>query len=87
MSSIDFKKWRGVGAFDADPTQVQGPPKKPSLNRVKGVIGVTVAMAPTFLFVLEHSVTRIFRKLVIFVIITSFATSSTLIFPIEGCYR
>ena len=61
--------------------------KKPSLNRVKGVIGVTVAMAPTFLFVLENSVTRIFRKLVIFVIITSFATSSTLIFPIEGCYR
>ena len=53
---------------------------------LKGVIGVPVAMAPIFFFVLEHGVTRIFKKQVIYVIITSFATSGTHIYPIEGCY-
>ena len=57
-----------------------------NLINVKGVIDVPVAMAPIFFFVLEHGVTRIFRKQVIYVIITSFATSSTHIYPIEGCY-
>ena len=56
------------------------------LINFKGVIGVPVAMAPIFSFVLEHGVTRIFRKQVIYVIITSFATSTTHIYPIEGCY-
>ena len=56
------------------------------LINFKGVIGVPVAMALIFFFVLEHSVTRMFRKQVIYVIITSFATSSTHIYPIEGCY-
>ena len=43
------------------------------LINFKGVIGVPVATARIFFFVLEHGVTRIFRKQVI----TSFATSST----------
>ena len=55
------------------------------LINFKGVIGVPVAMAPIFFFALEH-VTRIFRKQVIYDIITSLATSSTHIYPIEGCY-
>ena len=54
------------------------------LINFKGVIGVPVAMAPIF-FVLKHRVTRVFRKQVIYVIITSFATLSTHIYPIEGC--
>ena len=56
------------------------------LINFKGVIGVCVDMAPIFFSVLEHGVTRFFRKQVIYVIITSFATSSTHIYPIEGCY-
>ena len=59
-----------------------------SLNLInfKGVIGISVVMAPIFIFVLEHGVTRIFREQVIYVIITSFATSTTHIYPTEGCY-
>ena len=56
------------------------------LINFKGVIGVPFTMTLIFFFVLEHSVTRMFRKQVIYVIITSFATSSTHIYPIEGCY-
>ena len=56
------------------------------LINFKGVIGVSVAMALIFFFVLEHGVTIIFRKQVIYVIITSFATSRTHIYPMEGCY-
>ena len=56
------------------------------LFNFKCVIGVPVAMAPIFFLVLERGVIRIFRKQVIYVIITSFATSSTNIYPTEGCY-
>ena len=47
------------------------------LINCKGVIGFPVAMAPIFFFVLEHGVTRIFRKQAIYVIITLFTVSST----------
>ena len=56
------------------------------LINFKGVVCVPVAMAPIFFFVLEHGVTIIFRKQVIYVITTSFATSNTHINPTEGCY-
>ena len=49
------------------------------LINFKGVIGVLVAMAPIF-FVLEHGVTRIFGKQVIYVILTSLEISSTHIY-------
>ena len=51
------------------------------LINFKGVIGVPVAMAPIF-FLSWNVLSRIFRKQVIYVIITSFTTSSTHLYPI-----
>ena len=55
------------------------------LINFRGVIGIPITIAPIFVFVLEHGVTKIFKKEIIYVIITSFATASTHMYPIKGC--
>ena len=58
-----------------------------AFDQSKGVKAFLLpCMAPITFLVLEHGVTRIFRKQVIYVVITSFETSSTHIYPTEGCY-